>query len=296
MGLLSKRAGGDVSLSVPSRASPRCLFTCNLHVPNVCAPARSPPRAPPFHETCPPSSQVRNILHSPILPRLPPAASLPSAQLPLPELRSSVCSCMRLSLSCFSCCSRATSDDLFHPIWNSTSCFTVTVCAKHTFYMPSILKEKKQQDRLFRKWQIPPLSDVAENYLHSHAFTHKNIILCLSRSCILCTPEMLRIHVRASACIQDMEDDAFFSFQTYLFMLLLLPFYMLLSFYAQACCVSLCFSALSICLLALPIRISSLFYCSSPSLMFPHSISKNVKSKSLICPIYLLSAELSQSH
>lgn len=207
-----------VTSRYPCRRSVFMLLVCyDVRVPNVRAPARSPARAPSLPETWPPS-QVRNIFHSPVLPRLPLAASLPLAKLRLPEPRSSACSCVRLYLSFSICYSSATSGDLFHPIWNSTSCSTVTVCAKHAFYMPSVLKEKKPQDRLFRKWQIPSLSDVGENYLHSHTFAHKNIILCLSRACILCTPEVLQICVWASGCIQDMEADAYFSFQMYLSM------------------------------------------------------------------------------
>lgn len=192
MGLLSKRAGGDVLLSVPQE---RLLAAC---LPITCMF--------PIYVLLPEAQ--RELLHStkPVLLLLqsgtfwtlrsflgcmsqhlcPQRSCLCLSPVPL-------CVRVRLSLSFSICCSSA-SDDLFHPIWNSTSCSTVTVCAKHTFYMPSVLKERKPQDRLFRKLQIPPLSDVAENYLHSHTFAHKNIISCLSRACILCTPEMLQIH------------------------------------------------------------------------------------------------------
>lgn len=73
---------------------------------------------------------------------------------------------------------------------------------------------------------------------------------------------------------------------------------MLLSFYPQACYVSLCFSANFVHLIISVAHKDTITLLLLFSLSYgpPTAYPKNVKSKSLICPIYLLSAELSQSH
>lgn len=150
-------------------------------------------------------------------------------------------------------------------------CSTVTVWAEHTFYMPSILKEKKPQGRLFRKRQNPPLCVVAKNYLHSHTFADKNTILCMSRACILCAQKCYRsmCELQAWKLVHSSHFKCIYLCDFYFLL------HMLLSCYPQACYVSHCFSALSICLSVFPARIPSLFYCSSPSLMVaPQHIQK----------------------
>lgn len=207
--------------------------------------------------------------------------------------------CTRLSLSFFICRSSATSDDLFHPIWNSTSCSTVTVCAKHTFYMPSVLKEKKPQERLFRKWQnSSPLWCCRKLFTLPHICTQKYNLVSESSMCFVHTRNVTDPRVsfslhsgHGSCCMLLILNVSIYVTSTSFL-------HMLLSFYPRACCVSLCFSANFVHLFISSAHKDSitLLLLFSLSYVPPHGIFKNVKSKSLICPIYLLSAELSQSH
>lgn len=156
---------------------------------------------------------------------------------------------------------------------------------------------------MFGRWPLPCLSAFAGNCFHIYPAKHlpspppppaKKIFSSL------CTPQTLQIVLWALCCIQLTAADTLFSFKMCLFMMWYIFCLFCISFLSlplqpRSCHGFHCFSANFVHLLIGDSRnhTITLFYCSVLSLIFP-PMSRNAKSKSLIYPIYLVSAQVTK--